>query len=105
MRGFMVGLWYAGKGLAFITRSIVQLPFHFLNLEFPGYYYVGNTIIVLIVLLLFVISAKCYKLRVRDNIINIHQIAEEHIERFIEQSVEYRQERELSSSFPIFTVQ
>ena len=105
MRGFMVGVWYAGRGLAFITRSIVQLPFHFLHVRFPGYYYIVSSVIVLIVFVLFLICAKCYKLRVRDNIVNIHQIVEDHFERFIEQSNEHAQELSFSSSSLIYNVQ
>ena len=53
-----------------------------------------NTIVsnILIVLVVFVILAKHYKLRVRENEVNLHMIAEEHYVRYIEQEVEYRKE-------------
>ena len=38
--------------------------------------------------------AKRYKLRSRDNIVPVHQIAEEHYERYFNQSEEYRRENE-----------
>ena len=37
---------------------------------------------------MFIILAKCYKLRVRKNEINVHLIAEEHYERYTDQEVE-----------------
>ena len=48
-------------------------------------------------LIVFVILAKRYKLRVRENEVNIHMIAEEHYERYFEQEVEYEREIELST--------
>ena len=47
---------------------------------------------ILIILVVFVILAKHYKLRVRENEVNIYMIVEEHYERYIEQEVEYRKE-------------
>ena len=38
--------------------------------------------------------AKRYKLRSRDNIVPVHQIAEEYYERYFNQSEEYRRENE-----------
>ena len=39
---------------------------------------------------MFVILAKHYKLRVRENEVNIHIIVEEHYVRYIEQDLEYQ---------------
>ena len=46
--------------------------------------------IIIIILVVFVILAKRYKLRVRENEVNIHMIAEEHYVRYIEQDLEYQ---------------
>ena len=45
---------------------------------------------------MFLILAKCYKFRVRENEVNIHLIAEEHYERYLDQEVQYRREMGLS---------
>ena len=41
------------------------------------------------------ILAKRYKLRVRENEVNIHMIAEEHHEKYFDQEIEYKREIEL----------
>ena len=44
------------------------------------------------ILIVFIILAKCYKLYARDNEINVHLIAEEHYDRYIDQEVKYNSE-------------
>ena len=56
------------------------------------YYYIVKSVLVLIILIVFIILAKCYKLRVRENEINVHLIVEEHYERYMDQEVEYNNE-------------
>ena len=38
---------------------------------------------------MYVVLAKCYKLRERDKHINIHAIVEDHYERYFDQEEEY----------------
>ena len=94
MRGLMVGLWYAAFGIGYVINISVKFPFNCqkdINCQ-SLYYYVVMTIAVLIILIVFIILAKWYKLRVRGNEVNIHLIAEEHYERYMDQEyeVEYR---------------
>ena len=49
------------------------------------YYYVFKIVVFLIIMIVFLVLAKRYKFRVRENEVNIHLIAEEHYERYIEQ--------------------
>ena len=100
MRGLMVGVWYAAFGLGkLIDRnfSLILYPFGF---SFTYFFYsqIANTLFILIALILFLIIAKHYKFRIRDNIVPVHQIAEEHYERYYDQSEEYRREYGLSRS-------
>ena len=60
------------------------------------YYYVLKSVIILIIFIIFLILAKRYKFRVRDNEINVHLIAEEHYERYLDQEVQFRREMGLS---------
>ena len=53
------------------------------------YYYIVKSVLVLIILIVFITLAKCYKLRVRENEINVHLITEEHYERYMDQEAEY----------------
>ena len=49
--------------------------------------------IILVILIVYLVLARHYKLRVRENEVNIHLIAEEH---YIEQEVDYRKQMGLS---------
>ena len=50
------------------------------------------SVIILIVMIVFLVVARRYKLRVRENEVNIHLITEEHYERYIDQEVECKNE-------------
>ena len=98
MRGFMVSLWYAAHGIGFSINNICKYSFK-CEAEIicqSNFYYLVKSLIVLVILILFLVLAKCYKLRVRDNEVNIHLIAEEHYERYMNQEIEYMNEVGLS---------
>ena len=88
----MVGLWYATYGLGRVIDIIGRYPFNCKGdiVCQDIYYYVMKSAVIAIIIILFVILAKRYKLRVRKNEINIHLIAEEHHERYIDQEEEFR---------------
>ena len=94
MRGFLVGLWYASSGFGdFINVSgkylfSCQGERHCLSL----YYYILKSVIILIILIVFLILAKRYKFRARENEVNIHLITEQHYERYLDQEIQYRKE-------------
>ena len=98
MRGFLIGLWYAAFELGNLINISGKYPFscqgeiHCQSL----YYHVLKSVIILIILIIFLILAKRYKFRVRENEVNIHLIAEEHYERYLNQEVQYRKEMGLS---------
>ena len=98
MRGFMIGLWYAGFGIGYVININGKYPF-----KCEGdvicqniYYFVFKSMIIFVILIVYLVLAKRYKLRVRENEVNVHLIAEEHYDRYIEQEVEYRREMGLS---------
>ena len=98
MRGLMVGLWYAAIGLGYVIDINGKYPFNCKEdiVCQNIYYYVLKSAVVLISLILFVILAKRYKLRVRANEINLHLIAEEHYERYMDQEDDFKSEKGLS---------
>ena len=82
MRGVMVGLWYvASCGISFLINIIIKFPFdcESQNICTSFYYYITKSVLVLIILIVFVILAKHYKYRVRENEVNIVQIVDDHI--------------------------
>ena len=91
IRGLLVGLWYAARGVGY-TFTINSKYLFRCEKEMTClsvYYHIVQSVLVLIILIVFIILAKCYKLRVRENEINVHLIAEEHYERYMDQDVEY----------------
>ena len=94
MRGLMVGMWFAAFAIGLAVNINGKFPFKCENdiICQNLFYYVYKSMIIVIILVVFVILAKRYKLRVRENEVNIHMIAEEHYVRYIEQEVEYRKE-------------
>ena len=91
MRGLLVGLWYAARGVGYIFTMNSKYLFE-CEKEITCqsvYYYIVNSVLVLIILIVFMILAKRYKLRVRENEINVHLIVEEHYERYMDQDIEY----------------
>ena len=56
------------------------------------YYYLVQSILIMLFLVIFVIAAKQYKLRERERHVNIQAIVEEHYERYFDQEEEYMRE-------------
>uniref|UniRef100_A0A1X7TES9 Uncharacterized protein n=1 Tax=Amphimedon queenslandica TaxID=400682 RepID=A0A1X7TES9_AMPQE len=91
MRGVMVGLWYASWGLGYLISTMLKFPFacesQYICTSF--YYYITKSVLVLIILIVFVILAKHYKYRVRENEVNIVQIVDDHYQRYINQREQF----------------
>ena len=89
MRGMMVGICYGSLGIGNVFNVI---SFYFLS---QWYYYILECVIGLIVLIVFLILAKRYKYRVRENEVNIVQIVDEHYQRYMEQEEEHIREEQI----------
>ena len=98
MRGLMVGLWYAARGVGYVIT--INSKYLFACEEETTckslYYFIIKSVVIIIILIVFLVLAKRYKLRVRENEINVHLIAEEHYERYMDQEVECNNESGLS---------
>ena len=94
MKGLMVGMWFAAFAIGLAVNINGTFPFKCENdiICQNLFYYIFKSVTIVIILVVFVILAKRYKLRVRENEDNIHMIAEEHYVKYIEQEVEYRKE-------------
>ena len=92
MRGLMVGLWYAALGFGSLICTNTYRVFLYIESVTFGcgfHYFCAKGGCILILLIVFLFLSKHYKLRVRENIVPIHQIAEEHIERYIDEREEF----------------
>ena len=87
MRGVMVGMWFGFAGIGTVINIGIKYPFgcgnKFICTNF--YYYVVISLIMIFILIVFVLLAKRYKFRVRENEVNIHQIVDDHYQRYMEQ--------------------
>ena len=101
MRGLLIGLWYAARGIGYIFTMNSKYLFKCESGMAcqSVHYFIVKSVLVLIILIVFTILAKCYKLRVRENEVNVHLIVEEHYERYMDQEVEYREEMEHSLEY------
>ena len=61
------------------------------------YYYITKSVL-LIILIVFVILAKRYKYRVRENEVNIVQIVDDHYQRYINQREQFGSDTDSDSS-------
>lgn len=81
MKGMLIGLSYAIKGLFQMMGTIFILFFSFQPTSSPScgfYYYTANIVIGLVIFAIFSYVAKRYKYRERDEPYRIHQYAEKY---------------------------
>ena len=82
MKGLIIGVFYAIRGLYQVLAALLVLPYSyggtFKHLSCEFYFYFMNTVIGLVAVLVYVWVAKRYRYRVRDELCNVHQYAEEY---------------------------
>ena len=92
-RGMMVGVWYASSAIGFIYSSCIRYPFKCQNQYVCSdfYYYLTQAVLLFIILIVFLILAKHYKYRTRDDEVNIYQIVDGTYQNYLNQEREYNQ--------------
>ena len=91
MRGFIVGILYAALGIGELININFYHPFLYIHVDPFGcifYYFLAKNALILLILVVFLFLAKHYKLRVRENIVPVYQIAEDYYGKYIDQSEE-----------------
>ena len=84
MKGLLIGLLYAIKGLYQLLATLLPLSFTVFGMQYYTihhiscgfYYYLTNIVIGVVALLVYTCVAKRYRYRVRDELCNVHQYAE-----------------------------
>ena len=92
MKGLLYGCFYAFNGVAKMFGYNLHRPFKLLYHTTPScgfYYYLTQSIILIFILILFIIVSKWYKLRTRNNPINVNLIVADHVEKYINQRKEH----------------
>ena len=91
MRGLMVGVWYGAAGFFFALSYAIYIPHRLIHSHCTLYYHVTVSVCVVVTLSVYGVLAKHYKLRTRNDPVNIPHIVATVYERYIEQSQQYRQ--------------
>ena len=91
MRGLMVGLWYGATGVFTLLSYAIYIPHTLIHSHCTLYYHVTVSVCVVVTILVYGVLAKRYKLRTRNDPVNILHIVATVYERYIEQSQQYRQ--------------
>ena len=92
MKGLLYGCYFAVNGIAQAIGYNLYRPFKLLSHTTPScgfYYYLTQSIILIFILILFIIVSKWYKLRTRNNPINVNLIVADHVEKYINQRKEH----------------
>ena len=88
MKGLFIGLTFAVKGFFEFLSSATFLLFYLLRHSLSDYitvYYAVTTAVGVVGLILYVYSARRYKLRERDELCNVHRFAEEYYSKIEEE--------------------
>ena len=91
MRGLMVGVWYGAMGVLLVLSYVIHIPHTLIHSHCTLYYHVTVSVCVVVTISVYGVLAKRYKLRTRNDPVNIPHIVATVYERYIEQSQQYRQ--------------
>ena len=91
MRGPMVGVWYGAIAVFSVLSYAIYVPHTLIHSHCTLYFHVTVSVCVVVTILVYGVLAKCYKLRTRNEPINIPHIVATVYERYIEQSQQHRQ--------------
>ena len=96
MRGIVMGLVIVVIGGSTLGSYLLTEIFHMFKASYLFYFYLALPPLAILMLIIFVIVAKRYKLRERERHVNIQAIVEEHYERYFDQEEEYKDEIDYS---------
>ena len=103
MKGLLFGLWFAVIGIADLIGYNLPYLFTFIpSTALPTcelYYFLTMLLLSSTCFVLFVITSRCYKLRMRQRTVNIHLIVEEHYEKYLDQEEEYLKAAGITESY------
>ena len=105
MKGLLLGVFYAFRGLSFTLGCASIFPFADIKLwgDYHGifdcgfYYYLSNSVLGVIGLVVFLIAAKWYRNRERDDLPYSHQYAEDYYSRYASRPITRLVEEEVES--------
>ena len=90
MRGLMVGMWLGALGVFTLLSYAIYIPHTLIHSHCTLYYHVTVSVCVVVTISVYGVLAKRYKLRTRNDPVNIPHIVATVYERYIEQSQQHR---------------
>ena len=88
MRGLMVGVWYGIYGVGELISYNIHNVFRYIKEPKLGcgfYYFLTKGFIATLLLITFLVLAKRYKLRVRENEVNVYLLIDKHYDKYLGQ--------------------
>ena len=88
MRGVMVGVWYGIYGVGTLINYNIHNVFQYIKEPKLGcgfYDYLTKGFIATLLLITFLVLAKRYKLRVRENEVNVYLLVDKHYDKYLQQ--------------------
>ena len=92
MRGLMVGVWYGSIFISAILSYVVYTPFTQVHSNCTLYYHIVVSVCIVTTIILYGLLGRRYKLRTRNEVINIHHVVTTIYEKYAEQSQQYRRQ-------------
>ena len=90
MRGLMVGVWYGSIFIMIILSYVVYIPFTQVHSNCTLYYHIMVSVCIVTTIILYGLLARRYKLRTRNEVINVHHVVATIYEKYAEQSQQYK---------------
>ena len=87
----MVGVWYGAIGIFIVLSYAIYIPYTLIHSHCTLYYHVTVSVCVVVTISVYGVLAKRYKLRTRNDPVNIPHIVATVYERYIEQSKQHKQ--------------
>ena len=88
MRGLMVGVWYSIYGTGELISYNIHNVFQYIKEPKLGcgfYYYLTKGLVATLLLIMFLLLGKRYKLRVRENEVNVYLLVDKHYDKYLQQ--------------------
>ena len=86
-----MGVWFGAIGVFIVLSYVIYIPHTLIHSHCTLYYHVTVSVCVVVTISVYDVLAKRYKLRTRNDPVNIPHIVATVYERYIEQSQQYRQ--------------
>ena len=77
-----------------ILSHVVYIPFTQVHSNCTLYYHIVMSVCIVTTIILYGLLARCYKLRIRNNVINIRHVVATIYEKYAEQSQQYRRQND-----------